>query len=152
MSILDISSYLSEWLTRQTPTPTAHQLAERFGVKVSMSEGLPRRGPMTLRAEYTADPPHITIYSNTIRSWHDQLSMENPQLDLSQPDVIEICIFHEIIHHILHYPSYLYPQSYLDEIYQLTRTDQESIARMLTRDWLSLRYPQYNTLVEEILK
>ena len=152
LSILDISNYLSEWLAKQYPTPTAHSLAEQFAIHVVMSNSLPNRGDLNLRAEYFGNPPTITFYMKSIDTWHEQIVLEEPHLDIPPQKLTEICIFHEIIHHILLYPSTIFPQSYLIDIYPLKRTEQEAIAQILTRDWLSQRFPEYNTLVENIIK
>lgn len=146
-----ITTYLKNWLALQNPIPTAYQLAKQFSIKINLSDISPKRGNLLLRAEYSGNPPTITIYQKSIAAWSNQLNMENPILHPSLEELIEICIFHEFVHHLFLHPTEFFPIDYSNKIKKLKRTTEEEIVRIFVQDWLSRRFPEYNTQVEIIL-
>ena len=53
----EVLDYFKQWLSLTQSIPTAHQLAERFGISIEISDKSPKRGNLILRSEYSGNPP-----------------------------------------------------------------------------------------------
>jgi hypothetical protein len=139
-----IASYLKNWLSLQNPIPTGYQLAEQFAIKIHLSDESPKRGNLVLRAEYSGNPPTITVYRNSLELWLQQLRDQDSTHFPTLEQLIEISIFHEFVHHLFRRPASFFPKENFKGLKKLKRLEEEKIVRMFVQDWLFRRFPDAN--------
>ncbi|MFB3881976.1 MAG: hypothetical protein ACE149_11985 [Armatimonadota bacterium] len=78
--------------------PKPSDLAAQMQVQVVFSEMPPPAQP-TLRSEYAASPPRITVYTDPISSLGVAIHA-NQRFDMMRCDLVELHIAHELFHHV----------------------------------------------------
>lgn len=144
----DIINYFLNWLKNHQSIPTGRQLAEQFAISIKNTANSPKRGHLTLRAEYIGNPAEIILYDYTILKWKKEL--DKNQFYVPRELLEDICIFHEIIHHLLIYPTLIFPKCYLRRIRNLKSSEQEIIVRDIVQNWLIRKYPDYHDKINLI--